>query len=229
MYTLKIVYNSLLEDKINTLKLKYTLEYFIPGIRIEIYDENNYSKERKKALQIKSTFGSKLAPFVGIYNDKRIIKGFYSEDSSCNSSNIFKYCIDNMDKFGEVKIPLKIEAFDDRLQNILELKKLSKEEFLSKYPDENIYIDLQDSKEGHIKITKISDNPGYLKDGDTKEGYTPAFGEGLSCYMDCGETYYYTSVIREIDWENKIFYTLNSKYSFEFNESTNSESSIQET
>ena len=229
MYTLKIVYNSLLEDKINTLKLKYTLEYFIPGIHIEIYDENNYSKERKKALQIKNAFGSKLAPFVGIYNDKRIIKGFYSEDNSCNSNNIFKYCIDNMNNFDGVKIPVKIEYFDDRVKNILELKNLSKEEFLSKYPDENIYTDLQNSKEGHIKIVKISDNPGYLKEGGIREGYTPAFGKGLSCYIDCGEIYYYTSIIRDIDWENKIFYTLNSKYSFEFDESTNSESSIQET
>ena len=219
MYTLKIIYNSLLEDKINTLKLKYTLEYFIPGISIEIYDENIYGKERRKALQIKNAFGSKLAPFVGIYYDKKIIKGFYSEDSSCTSNNIFKYCIDNMDKFNNTKIPVEITAFDDRLKNILELKKLSKEEFLSKYPDDNIYEDLHDSKEGHIKITKISDNTGYLSSGEVREGYTPAFGEGLSCYIDCGKVYYYTSTIREIDWENKIFYTLNSKYSFEFNES----------
>jgi len=229
MYTLKIVYNSLLEDKINTLKLKYTLEYFIPGIRIEMYDENNYSKERKKALQVKNAFGARLAPFAGVYDDKRIIKGFYSEDNSYTINNIFKYCISNMNKIHNIEIPLVLSTFDDRLANILEIKKLSKEEFLSKYPDENIYNDLQNSKEGHIKITKISDNPGYLSEGNTKEGYTPAFGEGISCYMNCDDSYYYTSVVKKIDWENKIFYTLNSKYSFEFNESTNSESSIQET
>jgi len=228
MYTLKIVYNSLLEYKINTLKLKYTLEYFIPGIHIEIYDENICSKERRKALQIKYAFGARLVPFAGIYNDKRIIKGFYSEDNSYTSNNIFKYCIDNMNKFDVKKIPVQIIDFDDRLKNILELKKLSKEEFISKFPDENIYNDLHESKEGTIKIVKISNNPG-LPEGESIEGYTPAFGKGLSCYIDCGETYYYTSVIKEIDWENKIFYTLNSKYSFEFNESTNSESSVQET
>ena len=229
MYTLKIVYNSLLEDKINTLKLKYTLEYFIPGVHIEIYDENIYSKERKKALQIKNAFGARLAPFAGVYNDKRIVRGFYSEDDSYSSNNIFKYCIDNMNKPDAQKIPVQIIDFDDRVKTILELKKLSKEEFLSRFPDENIYNDLHESKEGNIKITKISDNSGYLSEGESREGHTPAFGKGLSCYIDCGETYYYTSVIKEIDWENKIFYTLNSKYSFEFNESTNSESSIQET
>ena len=228
MYTIKIVYNSLLENSINTLKLKYTLEYFIPGIHIEIYDENNYNKERKKALQIKSAFGARLVPFVGIYNDKKIIKGFYSEDNSCTTNNIFKYCINNMDKIDNIKIPVEISTFDDRLSNILELKKLSKDEFLSKYHDEGIYNDLQNSREGHIKITKISDNSGYMAPGDTKEGYTPAFGEGLSCYMDCGETYYYTSIIKKIDWENKIFYTLNSKYSFEFDES-NTTSQSKET
>ena len=134
-----------------------------------------------------------------------------------------------MSKIDSIKIPVKISTFDDRINNILELKKLSKEEFLSKYPDEGIFNDLQESKEGHIKITKISDNSGYLKNGDVREGYTPAFGEGLSCYMDCGETYYFTSTIREIDWKNKIFYTLNSKYSFEFDESTYPESSNKET
>lgn len=229
MYTLKIVYSSLLEDKINTLKLKYTLEYFIPGIHIEIYDENNYSKERKKALQIKNAFGARLVPFAGIYNNKRIVKGFYSEDSSYTSSNIFKYCINNMSKIHSTEIPVVVSTFEDIFKNIIELKKLSKEEFLSKYSDESIYDCLKDSKEGHIKITKISDNAGALKNGEAKEGYTSVFGEGLSCYIDCGETYYRTSVIREIDWENKIFYTLNSKYSFEFDESTHSESSNKET
>lgn len=229
MYTLKLVYNSLLDDSIDTLKLKYTLEYFIPGISIEAYDENIYGKERKKSLQIKNAFGAKLAPFAGIYDDRKIIKGFYSEDSSYQINNIFKYCFNNMNKIHNIEIPLVISTFDDRFKNIVELKKLSKEEFLSKYPDEGIYNDLQDSKEGHIKITKISDNSGYLENGDSREGYTPAFGEGLSCYMDCGGNYYYTSVIREIDWENKIFYTLNSKYSFEFDESTNSESTDKET
>ncbi|WP_287385708.1 hypothetical protein [Lachnospira sp.] len=229
MYTLKIVYNSLLGDKTNTLKLKYTLEYFIPGLHIEIYDENIYGKERKRALQIKNAFGAKLVPFAGVYDDKRIIKGFYSEDSSFRSDNIFKYCMDNMNKINKIEIPVEIMTFDDRVNNILELKKLSKEEFLARYPDENIYNDLHNSKVGHIKITKISTNPGYLGENESREGFTPGFGEGISCIISNPEYYYYTSIIKQIDWENKIFYTLNSKYSFEFNESTDSESSIQET
>lgn len=220
MYTIKIVYNSLLEKSINLLELLNTLEDFFSKDHIEIYDENNYGKERKKALQIKNVFGAKLSPFIGIYTNKKIIKGFYSEDDSCTIDNITKYLNENMGKIDRPEIPVALVFTHPRFKKILELRKLSKEEFLKDHPDEeDIYDAIYNSKTGFITITKISDNPGYLSNNETVSGYTAGFGEGMSCFIDCISNYYYTSTIQKIDWENNIFYTLNSKYSFEFNES----------
>jgi len=69
MYTIKIIYNSLLEKSINLLELLNTLEDFFTKDNIEVYDENNYGKERKKALQVKNAFGARLSPFIGIYSE----------------------------------------------------------------------------------------------------------------------------------------------------------------
>jgi hypothetical protein len=93
---------------------------------------------------------------------------------------------------------------------ISELKKLSKEEFLT-YSGltEEIYEALQKSKEGWIKISRVTDEAG-------DQGFTYAFGEGISCKVSNPETWYVTSVIQSIDWENHTFKTLNSTYNFEF-------------
>jgi len=93
---------------------------------------------------------------------------------------------------------------------ISELKKLSKEEFLD-YTGltEEIYEALQKSKEGWIKISRITDGAG-------DQGFTSAFGEGISCRLSNHDTWYVTSVIQNIDWENHTFKTLNSTYNFEF-------------
>lgn len=230
MYTIKIIYNSILENNFNPLDLKKVLEDFIPEDHIVIYDESNYSKDRKKALQVKNTFGARLAPFVGFYKDKKTIRGFYSEDNSCTIEKILEYCTNTMEPLPKKEMPKNpLDGIDTRTMQIMAIKDLSKEEFLEKYQDEELYNDIHNSKSGHIKITKVSDNPGYLGKGGTREGFTPAFGEGISCYISCLTEYYYTSIITKIDWENNVFYTLNSKYSFEFNESTDSESKDKET
>ena len=93
---------------------------------------------------------------------------------------------------------------------ISELKKLPKEEFLA-LPDmtEDIYEALQNSKEGWIKISRTTDGAG-------DQGLTSAFGEGISCKLSNPHTWYVTSVIQSIDWENHTFKTLNSTYNFEF-------------
>ncbi len=97
------------------------------------------------------------------------------------------------------------------------LKGLSKEEFLKlKGSTEKLYEDLQNSLEGEITITKISDNDGYLTEGQSICGETYAFSEGLSLRLYNRYCNYYTSNIQHIDWENNEFTTLNSKYKFYF-------------
>lgn len=229
MYTIKIVYNSLLENELKPLELCNILRAFIPNINVEIYDEHVCSKTRKKALQTKSMFGARLVPFIGVYIDKKMVKGFYSEDLSCTTDNIINYFVDTM-KIQRDQIPMKLIGFGDRVRLLEKLRTMSKEEFLEAYPnDEQLYNDIQNSKVGHIKITKSTDNPGYITSGESREGYTPAFGEGLSCFIDGVNEYYYTSTIQSIDWEEKKFYTLNSIYEFEFVESSDTADKAEET
>lgn len=69
----------------------------------------------------------------------------------------------------------------------------------------------KNSKEGFIGIRKIKPEKGR-----TQKGFTVAFGEGISCYLENPETWYQTSTVTKIDWDKKIFTTLNSTYTFEF-------------
>lgn len=96
---------------------------------------------------------------------------------------------------------------------IKELKSLTKEEFL-KYPDatEDIYNALQNSKEGWIEIWK-EDKSIH------RSGHTDAFGEEISCYLYRISSWYHTSIIQKINWEDRYFDTLNSRYYFNFKES----------
>lgn len=79
----KIVYTDKCED------FKYYLEN--KGIIVETYDENHY-KEKKKAILIKASCGTKMTPFIAFYNDdKELIKAFYGEDKSNKLNNIEKW------------------------------------------------------------------------------------------------------------------------------------------
>ena len=93
---------------------------------------------------------------------------------------------------------------------IKEIKALSKEEFM-KQPraTEELYNNLQKSKQGWIKISRKGDGAGDW-------GMTEAFGEGLSCRLSNPSRWYVTSVIQSIDWKNHTFETMNSTYDFEF-------------
>ena len=95
---------------------------------------------------------------------------------------------------------------------IRKLKQMTKENFL-KYPDatESIYLALQNSKEGQIEIWK-EDKSVH------EQGHTDAFGEGISCYLYTIDKWYITSVIRKINWDEKYFDTMNSRYYFNFKE-----------
>lgn len=85
------------------------------------------------------------------------------------------------------------------------------EKFLKQWLKEN-------AKSGNITIEQIE---GTQK-GRKEYGYTDYFIEGASLYLRTFSHWYRTSTIQKIDWDNKIFETLNSTYKFEFNESTSS-------
>ena len=105
---------------------------------------------------------------------------------------------------------------------------MSKEDFIKKYGKDTIFMyeAIHKSKMGDIEIDKVLNSP---LDTEVKmKGITPGFGEGISCYMEDNDIYYYTSTIQSIDWENNVFHTLNSEYKFKFNE-RDITSEIQET
>ena len=94
--------------------------------------------------------------------------------------------------------------------SIKELKELSKEEFMKLCgAPEDLYTAIQNSKSGWIKVSRDYDGAGDC-------GITEAFGEGISCKISNCHSWYVTSVIQSIDWENHTFKTLNSTYNFEF-------------
>ena len=114
---------------------------------------------------------------------------------------------------------------EKQLAYITKAKNQTKEEFIEENGENLVHLweALQKSKSGDIWITKISSNLGYLNKGDSERGWTPAFGEGISLYIDSIDRYYYTSVIESINWEDHTFKTRNSTYKFAFYEHKNQE------
>lgn len=87
--TVKIIYS---ED---CLPLKNQVVAYIweklPGVEVETYDELHY-KDKKKAIMIKASCGTRLVPFVAVYDtNKELVKAFYSEVGDCTVNNIIKY------------------------------------------------------------------------------------------------------------------------------------------
>ena len=89
--TIKLVYNSLLTNELDPSSLTKELEGY--PVSLEFYDEDMFS-DKRKARQIKSSFGARLVPFVAVYENKKGIKGFYSEVNECNINNIVNYVKD---------------------------------------------------------------------------------------------------------------------------------------
>ena len=98
----------------------------------------------------------------------------------------------------------------------VDAKKLSKEEFLKIHPlderREYLYDILKNAAVGHITIKQTSGN----KVGFTMEGVTATLADGISLFIDSETTYYYTSVVEKINWEEGYFETMNSRYEFTF-------------
>ena len=99
---------------------------------------------------------------------------------------------------------------ENLLTGIRELKKLSKEDFFKVHgATEKLYEQVKNSKAGWISIKRQSD-------GVSEKGMVEAFGEGLSCVVLNPNSWWATSNIESIDWENHTFKTKNSIYDFEF-------------
>lgn len=107
---------------------------------------------------------------------------------------------------------------DSYIKSTLKYREMSLKDFVKKGGNYELHELIKDSKVGYIKITKISANSGYLSEGESEEGITAAFREGLSLYIAGVEQWYSTSVIQKIYWDKKEFTTCNSRYKFEFEE-----------
>ena len=111
-----------------------------------------------------------------------------------------------------------ITSLPTRVYELLKLKLTSENELENLVKDPKLIEGIKNSKSGWIKIKKISDNVGYLSEGESMFGWFAIFAKGLSLYMGDDSHFYYTSNIVDIDWDKKLFLTLNSIYSFEITE-----------
>ena len=83
MLTLKLVYDS------NT-----DIEPFMPfGAIMETYNEDEY-REKKKGWAIKNACSAKQTPFLAVYLDNKLVKGFYSEANECTPMNVGEWLTD---------------------------------------------------------------------------------------------------------------------------------------
>lgn len=109
------------------------------------------------------------------------------------------------------------DCLDRRTISTLMLRFKPKKEFVKTLGPESLYDSFQKSKVGYIKVHKISDNQGIPKN-KVYEGLTGLFGEGFAVWISNPSSWFHTSTIKDIDWENNVFHTLNSTYAFEFEE-----------
>lgn len=108
-------------------------------------------------------------------------------------------------------------CIDYRTIKFLLLRTKPKKEFIKNVGPEDAYENVQKSKVGYIVVHKISDNPG-IKKNKIYEGITACFGEGLAMWLSNETSWFHTSVVKSINWENNTFETENSVYRFKFEE-----------
>lgn len=75
MLSIKVVYNDKCEEAISNLLAASVNPMF------EFFNEDD-PKQLKKAWKYKGEAGAKQIPFIGVYEDKELIKAFYKEDNS---------------------------------------------------------------------------------------------------------------------------------------------------
>lgn len=83
--------------------------------------------------------------------------------------------------------------------------------------NEELFRALREGKCGLMKVRKISDNPGIEK-GKEYCGVATCFAENIGLFLSNEDSWFHTSVVKEIDWTNNQFKTLNSVYEFSFEE-----------
>ena len=103
----------------------------------------------------------------------------------------------------------------ERQKQLLKIKNSSLEELVrvlgSEEDAKQMYDALRKSREGYMRIQKISPSLGR-----TEEGWTYVFTEGLGLILDTEDRWYNTSIVLSIDFEKGEFTTQNSVYRFEF-------------
>lgn len=116
-----------------------------------------------------------------------------------------------------------IRWMDSNTLGLLKIRAKSDEDLMSLCEgDEKIFKAFREGKCGLIRLHKISDNPGIEK-GKEYYGITTCFSENLAVFVSSPDIYFHSSVIKEIDWKNNQFKTLNSVYAFTFEELDDSE------
>jgi hypothetical protein len=87
MIIVKIVYDSNMDTKFQEELVNSLPE----NVSVETHDMA-YTKSRKTGFKVKGAFSARLNPFVGIFKDKSVLKGFYSEDTKTFTiDNIINY------------------------------------------------------------------------------------------------------------------------------------------
>ena len=103
----------------------------------------------------------------------------------------------------------------ERQRLLLKIKNSSLDELVqglgSETDAKKMYEALRKSREGYMRIRKISPSIGR-----SEEGWTYVFAEGLGLFLDTEDRWYHTSVVLSIDFEKGEFTTQNSIYRFEF-------------
>ncbi len=173
---------------------------------LTIYDAR-FLSDKKKAWALKNEYGAQENPFIELKFNGKFAKAFYKEASEDPIQDLITYLNQMLEPKDLVK----------------DAKSLSFEDFKEAHPEysEHVYTSLRESQSGYIKVEKISDNDGYLQPNESEEGFTDVFTEGMGCYMYTMNHWYYTSVIKHIDWDKKEFTTMNSVYKFNFKPNKN--------
>lgn len=84
---LKIAYNDASIPMVD--KLKEVIPEKFPLVELECYQEETF-RTRKKALSLKSQWGTFLAPFAILIDGDNPIKAFYTEEDECTFDKIIE-------------------------------------------------------------------------------------------------------------------------------------------
>lgn len=85
MTVLKIAFNDTSASMVSDLKQLIPEKF--PLVELECYQEELF-KERKKALGLKSQWGTFMSPFAVLIVDDKPVKAFYSEEDACTFDKI---------------------------------------------------------------------------------------------------------------------------------------------